>query len=114
MSLISEMLVLDEPSAGLSRIMAAELGELMLFLKEAFQITTLVVTHELRSAFRIADQIAMLFNGSLLAVGTKKEIRAKQHPRVRQFLHRVPGNPVHTRALASYLEPDLQIQEAEP
>ncbi|MGC2513441.1 MAG: hypothetical protein WA383_02885, partial [Terriglobales bacterium] len=98
----------------LDPIVAAELDELILFLKEAFQITALVVTHELPSAFRIADRIAMLFDGRLLAVGTKDEIRANQNPRVRQFLDRVPGSPVHMPALASYLERYVQIQEAKP
>src|SRR5208337_2615310 len=74
-----EILVLDEPSAGLDPVVAAELDELILFLKETFQITALVVTHELPSAFRIADRIAMLFDGKLLAVGTKDEIRANQN-----------------------------------
>jgi phospholipid/cholesterol/gamma-HCH transport system ATP-binding protein len=93
---------------------AAELDELILFLKETFQITALVVTHEMHSAFRIADRIAMLFDGRLLAVGTKDEIRANQNPRVRQFLNRVPANPMHTPALASYLERYVQGQEAKP
>ena len=98
------ILVLDEPSAGLDPIVAAELDELILFLKEAFQITALVVTHELASAFRIADRIAMLHNGKLLAVGTKDEIRSNEHPRVKQFLNRVPENPVHAPTMAAYLE----------
>ena len=106
-----EILVLDEPSAGLDPIVAAELDELILFLKETFKITALVVTHELPSAFRIADRIAMLFNGKLLAVGTKEEIRANQHPRVKQFLNRVPDSPVHAPAMASYLERYVNSQE---
>src|ERR1700693_934709 len=114
LALDPEILVLDEPSAGLDPIVAAELDELILFLKETFQITALVVTHELQSAFRIADRIAMLFNGKLLAVGSKEEIRANVHPRVQQFLNRVPDNPVHTPALASYLERYVQSQEAKP
>jgi len=114
LALDPEILVLDEPSAGLDPIVAAELDELIVFLKETFQITALVVTHEMHSAFRIADRIAMLFDGRLLAVGTKDEIRANQHPRVRQFLDRVPGSPVHMPALASYLERYVQSQEAKP
>jgi len=111
LALDPEILVLDEPSAGLDPIVAAELDELIVFLKETFQITALVVTHEMHSAFRIADRIAMLFDGKLLAVGTKDEIRANQNPRVRQFLNRVPANPMHTPALASYLERYVQSQE---
>ena len=114
LALDPEILVLDEPSAGLDPIVAAELDELIVFLKETFQITALVVTHEMHSAFRIADRIAMLFDGKLLAVGTKDEIRANQNPRVRQFLNRVPANPMHTPALASYLERYVQSQEAKP
>jgi ABC-type transporter Mla maintaining outer membrane lipid asymmetry ATPase subunit MlaF len=56
----------------------------------------------------------MLFNGKLLAVGSKEEIRANGHPRVRQFLNRVPDNSVHMPALASYLERYVQMQEAKP
>ena len=112
LALDPEILVLDEPSAGLDPVVAAELDELIVFLKETFQITALVVTHEMHSAFRIADRIAMLFDGRLLAVGTKDEIRANQNPRVRQFLDRVPANPMHTPALASYLERYVQSQEA--
>ena len=107
-----EILVFDEPSAGLDPIVAAELDELILFMKQTFQITALVVTHELSSAFRIADRIAMLFNGKLLAVGTKEEIRQNQHPRVRQFLNRVPDNPVSAPAIAAYFERYVQSQEA--
>jgi phospholipid/cholesterol/gamma-HCH transport system ATP-binding protein len=85
-----DILVFDEPSAGLDPIVAAELDELMLVLKRMFHMTLLVVTHELSSAFRIADRIAMLHEGSLIAVADKEAFRASTHPRVRQFLDRVP------------------------
>jgi len=90
---------------------AAELDELIVLLKEVFQVTVIVVTHELPSAFRIADRIAMLFKGKFRAVGTKDGIRASQDPRVRQFLDRVPDNIAQTPAVTAYLEKYLQAQE---
>ncbi len=85
-----DIVVLDEPSAGLDPIIAAGLDELILFLKRGFGMTVLVVTHALDSAFRIADRVAMLYQGSLIAVGTPEEFKASTHPRVRQF---VQGQP---------------------
>jgi phospholipid/cholesterol/gamma-HCH transport system ATP-binding protein len=107
-----EILVLDEPSAGLDPIVAAELDELILLLKEAFQMTVIVVTHELPSAFRIADRIAMLYRGSFSAVGTKEEIKATQDARVRQFLDRIPENIAKTPAVTAYFEKYMGSEEA--
>jgi phospholipid/cholesterol/gamma-HCH transport system ATP-binding protein len=112
LALDPEIVVLDEPSAGLDPIVAAELDELIVLLKEVFQVTVIVVTHELPSAFRIADRIAMLFKGNFRAVGTKDEIKTSQDPRVRQFLDRVPDKLVQTSAV-NYLEKYLQGQEAQ-
>ena len=85
-----EILVFDEPSAGLDPIVAGELDELILFLKRAFQITIVVVTHEMTSAFRIADRMAMLYKGSLIAVEDKASFQASTDPRIRQFIDRIP------------------------
>jgi phospholipid/cholesterol/gamma-HCH transport system ATP-binding protein len=111
LALDPEILMFDEPSAGLDPIVAAELDELILLLKRAFQVTVVVVTHELASAFRIADRIAMLYQGSFLAVGTKDEIRTSTHPRIRQFLDRVPGNPAQAGEVEAYFEKYLRSQE---
>lgn len=86
-----EILVFDEPSAGLDPIVAAELDELILILKHTFQMTILVVTHEMASAYRIADRIAMLYQGSLIAVDNKEAFQASTDPRIRQFLDRTPS-----------------------
>ena len=90
MALDPEILILDEPSAGLDPIVSAGLDELILFLKRSFGITVLVVTHELESAFHIADRVAMLYEGRLIAVDTKEQFVGHAHPRIRQFLDRQP------------------------
>src|SRR5271168_2957711 len=85
-----EILFFDEPSAGLDPIIAAGLDELILNLKKAYAITMVVVTHELASAFLIADRLVYVEKGHIIALGTKEEFRTSTHPRVRQFLDRVP------------------------
>ncbi len=106
MALDPEILILDEPSAGLDPIVSAGLDELILFLKRTFGITILVVTHELESAFHIADRIAMLYQGRLIAVGAKEEFARHANPRIRQFLDRQPdGAPrVAEEFIASYVQ----------
>src|SRR6202142_2229196 len=85
-----EILFFDEPSAGLDPIIAAGLDELILNLKKAYAITMVVVTHELASAFLIADRMILLDKGVVAAKGTPEELRQATGPRVRQFLDRVP------------------------
>jgi phospholipid/cholesterol/gamma-HCH transport system ATP-binding protein len=90
MAMDPEMLFFDEPSAGLDPIIAAGIDELILKLKKAFRITIVVVTHELASAFLIADRMILIDKGNIVAAGTPEELRASQQARVRQFLDRVP------------------------
>jgi len=85
-----DLLFFDEPSAGLDPIIAAGIDDLIVKLKKAFHITILVVTHELASAYLIADRMILLIKGSIVADGTPDELRASTQPRVRQFLDRVP------------------------
>ena len=108
LSLDPEILVFDEPSAGLDPIVAAELDELIIGLKRAFSMTVLVVTHEMASAFRIADRMAMLYQGKLIAVGTKEEFQKSPSPRIRQFLDRVPDRLVDTAPIEKYLDQYLE------
>jgi phospholipid/cholesterol/gamma-HCH transport system ATP-binding protein len=90
LSMDPEILFFDEPSAGLDPIIAAGIDELILKLKKAFRISIVVVTHELASAFLIADRMILLDKGNIVANGTPDQLRASQQPRVRQFLDRVP------------------------
>jgi phospholipid/cholesterol/gamma-HCH transport system ATP-binding protein len=85
-----EILFFDEPSAGLDPIIAAGIDQLILELKQAFRMTIIVVTHELASAYLIADRMVLIDKGNVVAIGTTAEMRASTQPRVRQFLDRVP------------------------
>ena len=62
-------------------------------------MTVVVVTHEMASAFRIADRMAMLYKGTLIAVGTKEELQSSSHPRIRQFFDRVPDQIADTASV---------------
>src|SRR5881396_2373452 len=84
-----EILFFDEPSAGLDPIIAAGVDELILELKKAFHMTIIVVTHELASAFLIADRMVLIDKGYIVAIGATQEMRSSTHPRVRQFLDRI-------------------------
>jgi phospholipid/cholesterol/gamma-HCH transport system ATP-binding protein len=84
-----EILFFDEPSAGLDPIIAAGIDELILELKRAFHMTIIVVTHELASAFLIADRMLLIDKGNIAALGTTEEMRSSTQPRVRQFLDRI-------------------------
>ena len=84
-----EILFFDEPSAGLDPIIAAGIDELILSLKKAYAISMVVVTHELASAFLIADRMLLIDRGDIIAIGTSQELAASTDARVRQFLDRV-------------------------
>lgn len=85
-----EVLFFDEPSAGLDPVTSAELDQLILKLKGVFEVTTVVVTHELESAFTIADRLALMHEGRFRLVGPPDAIRASDDPVVRNFLDRRP------------------------
>jgi phospholipid/cholesterol/gamma-HCH transport system ATP-binding protein len=84
-----EILFFDEPSAGLDPIIAAGIDQLILELQKAYRMTIIVVTHELASAFLIADRMVLIDKGNVVAIGTKEEMRNSRQPRVRQFFDRV-------------------------
>ncbi|PYS26867.1 MAG: ABC transporter ATP-binding protein [Acidobacteria bacterium] len=94
MAMDPEILFFDEPSAGLDPIVAAGIDSLILNLKQALAVTIVVVTHELASAFLIADRIIVLDGGHIVAMATTDELRRSTHPRIQQFLNRVPDSEV--------------------
>jgi phospholipid/cholesterol/gamma-HCH transport system ATP-binding protein len=82
------LLFCDEPSAGLDPVVSSALDELILRLRDAMGMTILVVTHDLDSAFRIADRIAVLDRGEILAVGGVDEVRESGNQRIQDLLNR--------------------------
>lgn len=98
MALDPELLFFDEPSSGLDPITAAGLDRLLLQLKAVFGVTMLVVTHELESAFTIADRIALIHEGRFAAIGTPDEIRSSDDPFVRRFVQRRPSEDIAAAA----------------
>jgi phospholipid/cholesterol/gamma-HCH transport system ATP-binding protein len=99
-----EILFVDEPSSGLDPITAAGLDELLEALRDALGMTIIVVTHELESAFRIANQMLVMDRGRILASGTPEEIQGSRNERVLQFLQRQPSKePSDTEAYLARL-----------
>src|SRR6202042_3270696 len=86
MALDPEILFFDEPSAGLDPITAEGIDDPILSLKKAYMLSMLLVTHELASAFLIADRIILIARGNIALIRPVEEVRNSQHPRVRQFL----------------------------
>jgi phospholipid/cholesterol/gamma-HCH transport system ATP-binding protein len=85
-----KLLFFDEPSAGLDPVVSAELDELILQLRDAMRMSIVVVTHELESAFKIADTITVLDRGFVLTTGTVAEVRASDNERIQDLLNRRP------------------------
>lgn len=80
----------DEPTTGLDPVTAATMDRLMRRAAEELGVTSVVVTHDMRSAFTVGDRIAMLHHGTLRTVGTVAEIQATTDPVVRQFIEGIP------------------------
>ncbi|OFX12904.1 MAG: ABC transporter ATP-binding protein [Alphaproteobacteria bacterium RIFOXYD12_FULL_60_8] len=82
------VLFCDEPSAGLDPVVSSAIDDLILTLRDAMNMTVVVVTHELESAYKIADRICVLDRGDILAVGTVAEIRGSTNERIQNLLNR--------------------------
>ncbi len=80
------LILYDEPTTGLDPVTVSGVNELTLELQKTLGVTSLVITHDMEAAFTIADHIAFLYNGRIVAYGTVDEIRANEHPVLRQLL----------------------------
>jgi phospholipid/cholesterol/gamma-HCH transport system ATP-binding protein len=81
-----QVLLYDEPTTGLDPIRAEVINQLIVKLQKELRITSIVVTHDLRSAFQVADSMVMLYDGRVVEAGNPREFRASENPIVQRFL----------------------------
>ena len=89
-----KIILYDEPTTGLDPIMADAINDLIIDLSSKLNVTSIVVTHDMVSAYKIADRIAMLYKGKIIAIGTPGEIKNTKDPIVKQFITGAAKGPI--------------------
>ena len=89
-----ELILFDEPSAGLDPVISSVIDELIIGLTDKTRATSVIVTHEMESAFRIATRMAMLYHGKIIEEGPPEIFRASKHPVVHQFVTGTAEGPI--------------------
>jgi len=89
-----EFVLYDEPTTGVDPITADSINDLIKTLHDKLKVTSIVVTHDMKSAYKIADRIAMLYQGKIIAEGTPEEIQNTTHPVVHQFINGLAYGPI--------------------
>ena len=89
-----EIILYDEPTTGVDPITGDSINELIRSLHDKLKVTSLVVTHDMKSAYHIADKIAMMYKGKIILEGTPEQIRETQDPVVHQFINGLSKGPI--------------------
>jgi len=84
----------DEPTTGLDPIFADAINDLIIHLQNTLKITSIVVTHDLKSAYKVSNRIAMLYDGKIIEIGSPDEIKSTKNPFVRQFIEGSSEGPI--------------------
>ena len=100
-----ELILFDEPTAGLDPVISAVIDELIINLTERSKVTSIIVTHLMDSAFRVATRMAMLHRGKIIAEGTPEQMRQSKNPMVVQFLNGRTEGPMLERSKYHMLSP---------
>jgi len=96
-----EIILYDEPTTGLDPIMADAINDLIIELSEKLGVTSVTITHDMQSAYKIADRIAMLYLGKIIEEGTPDEIKSTENPVVRQFVTGSAVGPIKIEGVRS-------------
>jgi phospholipid/cholesterol/gamma-HCH transport system ATP-binding protein len=91
-----EIILYDEPTTGLDPILGDQINDLILSLAERLNVTSVTITHDMVSAYKIADRIAMLYQGKIEAEGTPAEIQNSDNAVIQQFIHGRAEGPIMT------------------
>lgn len=89
-----EFILYDEPSTGIDPIRADAINDLINMLKKDLGVTSIVITHDMVSTYKVADRIAMLYNGEIIETGTPEEIKQSENPVVQQFINGRAEGPI--------------------
>lgn len=89
-----EIILYDEPSTGIDPIRADAINDLINMMKEEMGVTSVAITHDMKSSYKVADRIAMLHEGRIIEIGTPDEIRKTQNPVIQQFIHGRAAGPI--------------------
>ncbi len=103
----------DEPTTGLDPVTSAVIDELMVRTREALGVTSIVITHDMRSAYTVGDRVALLYQGRVRQVGTVAEIRASEDPVVRGFIEGRPDAKLAEAATDLAAREALAVEGAE-
>ncbi|MFH0826516.1 MAG: ABC transporter ATP-binding protein [Candidatus Omnitrophota bacterium] len=89
-----QIILYDEPTTGVDPITADAINEMIKSLHDKLKVTSIVVTHDMKSAYRVADRIAMMYQGKIIAEGTPEQIQNTDHPVVHQFINGLSHGPI--------------------
>jgi phospholipid/cholesterol/gamma-HCH transport system ATP-binding protein len=89
-----DIILYDEPSTGIDPIRADAINDLIIRMKQELKVTSLIITHDIISAYKVADKIAMLYQGKIIDSGSPEKIRNSKNPVVQQFIHGRAEGPI--------------------
>lgn len=89
-----DIILYDEPSTGIDPIRADAINDLIIRMKKELKVAALIITHEMISAYKVADRIGMLYEGKIIEIGTPEEIKDSKNPVVQQFIHGRAAGPI--------------------